>query len=479
MKGSQAGALISYLFGPGKANIHSDQHLVASWDGDAAGRQPARGQDGRFDTAALTKALNLPLAKLGIAGADKTVWHCAVSIHKDDGHLSDDQWREVAEEVMAAAGLAGTDETAGVRWVAVRHGLSANGNDHIHIAATLAAEDGSKRLRPRSHDFKAIGQACRELEVRFGLQHRTRPRDSTAAQVRSSRAEDERAARAGRVLGPGESRFAMAESVRAAAVASSNLASFEQQLHREGILLRPVRPSDTQPGRYLGFTFADPAMTPPGREHQWISGSALGKDLSAPRIYARWDAANRALDERLGLADTAQRAADALSSARPGEAEGTAWLAGDLLGAYARNPNLPPEVRQVLKDAAQHAARAASPLDRRPPVLDQSIHTNLRWGAITMAARTQMKDKSSRDNLTALLQLDKLAKSLQAYREQQHRYHQADNARRVRQALAQARQVSQAQARQAATHTTTTTSTRITPGPTQHPTQPPQRGPIR
>jgi hypothetical protein len=33
---------------------------------------------------------------------------------------------------------------ADCRWVAVRHGLSTNGNDHIHIAVSLVREDRTK-----------------------------------------------------------------------------------------------------------------------------------------------------------------------------------------------------------------------------------------------------------------------------------------------------------------------------------------------
>lgn len=482
MRGSDAAKLISYLFGPGESNVHTDQHLVASWDADPAGRQPQQVAAGRFDTGPLAKALNLPLRKLGISGGERTVWHCAVSLHSEDGQLTDDQWREVAEEIVSAAGLGEEGAQAGVRWVAVRHGTSANGNDHIHIAATLAAEDGSRRIHPRSHDFKAIGAACRELEMRMGLRHRTRPRDSSAARVRSGRAEDRRAQQAGRYTGPGESRWPMAEAVRAAVVASSDLDSLRQQLERDGILVRPVRPSDQQPGRYLGFTFADTRITEPGKDHQWISGSKLGKDLTAPKIYARWDAA-RQLEERWGIAETAQAAADALASS-PGDADGTAWLAGELLDAWARNPQLPQQVRAVLADAARDAIRAGQPADRDLPPLDLPIHAHLRLAAVAAGARQQIKDKGARDMLAAAIQMERLAKALQAYRESQNRLHQAEDARRARRCLYQVRQAAERQHRDAAAASRTTAApaagrSGITPGPAAAEAASTRRGPKR
>ena len=38
------------------------------------------------------------------------------------------------------------------RWVAVRHGLSKNGNDHVHIAVSLVREDGTKAMT--HNDYK-------------------------------------------------------------------------------------------------------------------------------------------------------------------------------------------------------------------------------------------------------------------------------------------------------------------------------------
>lgn len=53
------------------------------------------------------------------------------------------------------------------RWVAVRHGLSKNGNDHVHIAVSLVREDGTKATT--HNDFKRAQEVCRELEREHGL----------------------------------------------------------------------------------------------------------------------------------------------------------------------------------------------------------------------------------------------------------------------------------------------------------------------
>jgi hypothetical protein len=58
--------------------------------------------------------------------------------------LSDDEWAQVACEIMHRTGLApnGQDDDA-VRWVAVRHA-----DDHIHLVAMLARQDGTRPQLP-------------------------------------------------------------------------------------------------------------------------------------------------------------------------------------------------------------------------------------------------------------------------------------------------------------------------------------------
>src|SRR5215469_4384718 len=89
---------------------------------------------------------------------------------------------------MHHTGLAPKGDEAGVRWVAVRHA-----DDHIHIVATLARQDGT---RPRFwNDFYRVREACRSAEEQLGLRM-TPSADRTAAR-RPSRAETEQATRRG------------------------------------------------------------------------------------------------------------------------------------------------------------------------------------------------------------------------------------------------------------------------------------------
>jgi hypothetical protein len=103
--------------------------------------------------------------------------------------LSDDEWAQVASDIMHRTGLAPYGQQGeAVRWVAVRHAA-----DHIHIVAVLARQDGT---RPRLwNDYYQVGEACRAAEDRFGLQA-TAPRDRTAVR-RPTRAEWEKTRRHG------------------------------------------------------------------------------------------------------------------------------------------------------------------------------------------------------------------------------------------------------------------------------------------
>lgn len=75
-----------------------------------------------------------------------------------------------------------------VRWAAIRHA-----EDHIHIVATLARQDGDK---PSVwNDFRRLRQACNKVERQYGLRA-TAPADRTAA-PRPTCAESELADRQG------------------------------------------------------------------------------------------------------------------------------------------------------------------------------------------------------------------------------------------------------------------------------------------
>src|SRR5713101_1029216 len=232
------------LFGPGKANKHTDPHLVAGF-GDPAELEPERRPNGTRDVRRLAGLLEQPLAALRGPGYDKPVWHCAVRAAPDDRELSDQQWAQVAAAIMDRTGLARADDDLGVRWVAVRHAA-----DHIHLVATLARQDGT---RPRIwNDFYRVREACLEAERRFGLAV-TAPADRTAAR-RPARAETEQAARRGWGEAP---RTRLRREVCTAVAGARTEQEFFARLGEADVLVR-LRYSSVNPEQVSGYAVGLP-----------------------------------------------------------------------------------------------------------------------------------------------------------------------------------------------------------------------------
>ena len=103
LRGSRVGGLLHYLYGPGRSNEHRDPRLVASWDDHPNRMEPTRSQDGKPELRHLTGLIQQPLA-LGREPA-KPVWHCALRAAPGDRRLSDEEWHDVAQEVLDRTGL--------------------------------------------------------------------------------------------------------------------------------------------------------------------------------------------------------------------------------------------------------------------------------------------------------------------------------------------------------------------------------------
>ena len=302
-KGRNVTGLLYYLYGPGKSDEHTDPHLVAGWR-DPPSIEPPLKPNGARDFRRLTGLLNAPLDAIGRCGHDDTVWHCVLSASSADKPLSDEQWNQIADEFMHRMGLARRDDAAGVRWVAVRHGLSKGGIDHIHIAATLARQDGG--LPSIHNDFLKARKACLAIEEQFGLRV-TAPADRTAA-PRPSRAEDEQAVRNGQSEPP---RITLRRLVQEAAAAALSEEDFFARLCWSGALIRR-RTSSTDPGQVTGYAVALPGSPASSGRPVWFSGGTLAPDLTLPKLRRRWERPrNTAPGGPLSGADLSPRSARA------------------------------------------------------------------------------------------------------------------------------------------------------------------------
>jgi hypothetical protein len=273
-RGTNVAQLLRYLYGPGKANEHTDQHLVAGF-GDPAELEPERRSNGSRDLRRLAGLLNQPQAALNGSNYDKPVWHCSLRTAPGDSLLSDAEWAQVAAHVMHRTGLAPNGDDLGVRWVAVRHAP-----DHIHLVATLARQD---RLRPKTwNDFLKVRQACQEAERCFGLQA-TAPADRTAAR-RATRAETEQPARRGWSEPP---RITLRREVCTAAAGARTEQEFFTRLADAGVRIR-YRRSATRPSDVTGYAVSLPHHTTKDGDPIWYSGGKLAADLTLPKLRTRW-----------------------------------------------------------------------------------------------------------------------------------------------------------------------------------------------
>ena len=274
-RGTNARRLLYYLYGPGKANEHTNPHLVAGF-GDPAELEPERRPDRSPDLRRLAGLLAQPMAALNGDNYAKPVWHCSIRAAPEDRLLSDAEWAQVAATVMDRTGLAPAADDRAVRWVAVRHAP-----DHIHLVATLARQD---RIRPKVwNDFSRVREACQDAERQFGLRS-TAPADRTAAR-RATRAESEQASRRGWAEPP---RVTLRREVCTAAAGATTEEEFFARLAQAGVLVRR-RQSTVNPREVTGYAVGLPHHTAKDGQIIWYGGGKLAADLTLPKLRARWD----------------------------------------------------------------------------------------------------------------------------------------------------------------------------------------------
>lgn len=311
-RGDRMSGLMNYLVGAGKTNEHEDPHLVA---GDSA--LMTWHDDNTLDRDAAMRIaahLDLPRKAFGVEVKGGHVWHCSLSLRAEEGLLTDQLWGEIASEFVSRMGF---DDHQGAkapcRWVAVRHGVSLNGNDHIHIAVNLVREDGTKASIHR--DYRHSQDVARELETMFGLQElesvnaerATRGYDPAEreAQARGrAQARHERSIKDGTAALPWEllpgvernrlvreqlsadqPRYELARTVRGCAAASADEAEFVRRLRRSGVILRP-RYADGRDDVVTGYSVAQRPQF--GERPIWYGGGQLGRDLTLPRLRSTW-----------------------------------------------------------------------------------------------------------------------------------------------------------------------------------------------
>lgn len=340
-RGAKMAGLLTYLQGPGRANEHSDPHLVA---GDAAIMAWHDDNElSRIDALDIAKQIDSPRKVYGTEvrvpnylrnddGAERrdsrgkkikdpaaptrdgNVWHCSLSLHAREGELTDQVWGQIAQDFMDEMGFTDAGGRSPARWVAVRHGVSANGNDHVHIAASCVREDGTKVNTYL--DFSRAQKAANMLEHKYRLEV-LESRETGLGERGYHQAEKTRAERSGR---PELDRDSLARRVRACATASKSEAEFVRRLRGGGLLVRP-RMASGRDDVVVGYQVAvRPAkgvdVTPRDAKPIFYGGGKLAKDLTLPRLREEWDDTPTSASEAVAEWRAARRGQPVVGSGR-------------------------------------------------------------------------------------------------------------------------------------------------------------------
>jgi hypothetical protein len=188
--GDDVTGLLYYLFGKGRRDEHVNPHLISGWE-HPSGLEPPIGVSGGRDFRRLAGLLEEPVAAIGKRAPANYAWHCVLRAAPEDPELGDGAWMEITARVMDRTQLSERGrEHDGVRWITVHHG-----DQHIHIVATLARQDG--RRASVNNLFWKIGAALADVEKEYGL--RELVRDKTPIRPRPR-------PRCRRPVGPGRPR---------------------------------------------------------------------------------------------------------------------------------------------------------------------------------------------------------------------------------------------------------------------------------
>ena len=341
--GNDTAGLLAYLYGPGKRDEHVDPHMVAAWDPTV--EDPARSPDMTISDLALL--LDAPVHALLGKKPPKHVYHVAVRNAPEDRILTDEEWAEVAREMMHASGIAPHGDDNGCRWVAIRHA-----DDHIHIVATKARQDGRQpNLR---QDIVKMHEVARRFEARWGLRRLVHGDKTAKRWPRTGEAE-----KTVRRQLPEAARDTLQRRVREAAAVATSDADFFARLGAAGVRVKQRIAPD---GNVTGYSVALPGDRDGASRAVWFSGTKLAWDLSLLRVRERWErpapAVHVAPGQAWQVAEAKVRAAAAqLGAGGLRQGAGDVAALGDLVVAAAATA--PVLVREQLRQAAQEFERAA------------------------------------------------------------------------------------------------------------------------
>ncbi|OBA46581.1 hypothetical protein [Kocuria sp. ICS0012] len=369
-KGNKPVGLMKYLVGPGRANEHTDPHLVGAsplimaWYDDAQLSEEA--------AVSIAREVDLNRRAFGVDAETKHIWHCSLSIPYQDREVSDQEWADIAQKFMDEMDFTDAGVKAPCQWVAVHHGRSTKGNDHIHIMASTIRGDGTKWAD--NSDFSRALKVARGIEKDFDLiqlgSHSERWLQQGEVRRDSTREP---------------TRFKLERTVRACAVAAESEAQFVRQMRRANILVHPRFAAGTD-SVVTGYSVAE--RPPKGMRPLWFGGGKLAQDLTLPSLRTRWPDTPGSAQEASEEWMAAKRHRRIVHPDAPGavlDEETARRLARELKEVRRRLVSIAPEDQQTWAHAAREASGVYAawshatedgqgPLGRTARVLASSAH---------------------------------------------------------------------------------------------------------
>lgn len=323
--GSRMTGLVRYLVGPGRRDEHVNQRAVAASSVDvfaAAGAGANMNTEiadqlaGALDEARLVFGVEVTRVDRGakqaavnrgedwqsavaVATRNENVWHCSLSVQPAEldalgvTELDDATWSAIVHDFMEGMGFEARANCAGARWVAIHHGKSSGGNDHIHIAATRVRDDGSivdlwapdpRNPSRKVGDHRRAQQVCRRIAAQRGLRVVSDPERGESSRRGVSYRQEAAAEKSGLAEAPHD---VLRRRVWAIAVAAESEAEFVHTVRESGMLINPRWRGDEVGGFSVGF----PASRYANRDGQPVMHAAkkmLGDNCTLRRLRERW-----------------------------------------------------------------------------------------------------------------------------------------------------------------------------------------------
>lgn len=298
LKGSDTQGLISYLVSPGRHNEHTNPQVVAGhgWVEEGWKRQDGDYRWSHADRASLADHLDanlrvsLQVERDSDLGAEPPsagrrsgthgphLMHFVLSLGEAEGKRSEAEWGRIAHRYV--------EEFGGAEWpwVAVHHGTSINGNDHIHIALNRVREDGTWLSMNR--DFKRSADACRVIEREFGLKPlKDRGMERGLPGYSQKDGRNPRKNERGETITEPR-RVTLERMVRAAAAGALSEEDFVTNLKAQGLLLLP---RFAQGGKSSVVGYSVSLRPGEGERLWWMSGGKLAPDLTLGKLRKSWN----------------------------------------------------------------------------------------------------------------------------------------------------------------------------------------------